>query len=268
MVNLDLRHRKGRFLNRTLLIILACTLSSLATPATPSSSGGFKLLELGGHIVKWGEPKLKTPAGITYAFVTTPLRDDSTRNCRAIDRLDDLAHRSGLRLEAIKAEAKAAFRLWEEAAGVTFTEARSEDEADILIGQQMEPRGRAFANVHVKDKALAAKSGNSDSSRGFGGRELQGAVQPSDQNRLVTSINRSIICLNPRQPWKIGFDGNFKVYDLRYTFAHEIGHALGLDHDYRYGNLMSFRYSEAFRALQAGDVAGARMLYGPPTGFK
>ena len=39
-------------------------------------------------------------------------------------------------------------------------------------------------------------------------------------------IARSQICLNPRQRWKIGFDGNLTVYDITHTLAHEIGHAI------------------------------------------
>ena len=57
-------------------------------------------------------------------------------------------------------------------------------------------------------------------------------------------IGRSLICLNPTQPWKIGFDGRLDVYDLRYTIAHEIGHAIGLDHPSAAGQLMSYRYDE------------------------
>ncbi|MBA5779457.1 matrixin family metalloprotease [Stappia sp. F7233] len=239
-----------------------CALTGFATPA--ASSDGFMLLQLDGHVVKWGKSNLNAPARITYAFVTSPLRDGSARNCKAVDRLDDLARRSGLKPEDIKREAEAAFRLWEDVAGVTFAEARSEEEADILIGQQMQPRGHAFANVRLKDQELATKPGGSNNSRGFGERALPEPLPPIDRDRPVTAIERSTICLNPERPWKIGFDGNADVYDLRYTFAHEIGHAIGLDHYRRDGNLMSFRYSEDFRTPQAGDAAGARTLYGPP----
>ena len=81
-------------------------------------------------------------------------------------------------------------------------------------------------------------------------------------------IGRSLICLNPRQPWKIGFDGDLKVYDLRYTLAHEIGHAIGLDHPSPSGQLMSYRYDEGQPGLQPGDIKGAALLYGPKPGVK
>lgn len=66
----------------------------------------------------------------------------------------------------------------------------------------------------------------------------------------------------PRKQWKIGFDGDKDVYDIRYTLVHEIGHAIGLDHPGPEGQLMGFRYTEAFADLQPGDLRGIRQLYG------
>ena len=47
------------------------------------------------------------------------------------------------------------------------------------------------------------------------------------------------------------------------AIAHEIGHAIGLDHPEPHGQIMSMRYHEEFRTLQAGDVSGAVRIYGP-----
>jgi hypothetical protein len=79
----------------------------------------------------------------------------------------------------------------------------------------------------------------------------------------VKPITQALVCLNPAKPWKVGFDGDLKTYDVRYTLAHEIGHAIGLDHPEPGGQLMSARYGEQFRTLQDGDVRGAIQLYGP-----
>jgi hypothetical protein len=63
---------------------------------------------------------------------------------------------------------------------------------------------------------------------------------------------QSLICLNPLKRWKVGFDGDLKSYDLRYTIAHEIGRAIGLDHPAADGQIMGCRYEEQFRDLLAG----------------
>jgi hypothetical protein len=80
--------------------------------------------------------------------------------------------------------------------------------------------------------------------------------------RAVRPLERSLICLNPEHSWKVGFDGNLDVYDLRYTLKHEIGHAIGLDHPGTTSAVMSYRYEERFRQLQPGDIRGAVALYG------
>jgi predicted Zn-dependent protease len=56
--------------------------------------------------------------------------------------------------------------------------------------------------------------------------------------------------------------GNLEVYDLYFTFLHEIGHTIGLDHSGASGEVMGFRYDEKVRALQDGDVKAVRRLYG------
>jgi hypothetical protein len=133
---------------------------------------------------------------------------------------------------SFREEAHAAFAMWSDVAAIEFHEVADAADAGLLIGAQAEARGRAFTNVAT----------NSPGSPG---------------------ISQSLICLNPETPWKIGFDGNLDVYDLRYTLAHEIGHAIGLDHPGRDGHLMSYRYSESSRRLQPGDIAGAVAIYGP-----
>ena len=78
----------------------------------------------------------------------------------------------------------------------------------------------------------------------------------------VKPISKALVCLDRTKQWKIGFDGNLQIYDLRYTIAHEIGHAIGLDHPSGAGQIMGYRYEERFRTLQEGDLKGAALLYG------
>lgn len=60
--------------------------------------------------------------------------------------------------------------------------------------------------------------------------------------------------------WKIGFGG--AGFDIFQVAAHEIGHAIGLDHTGVLSSLMNPFYTEAFSGLQADDIAGAQFLYG------
>lgn len=206
---------------------LACISGTCAseTRALPD----FRLLVLENQLAQW-----KSGSTVTYAFLQEAVAFPETRNCGAMKPLDPLLVRSKVTFAKFRREAAAAFRMWEDAANISFRESRDPGQADILIGAQAEPRGRAFTNVNLK--------------------------KPNASPAPV--IDRSLICLNPDAPWKIGFDGNLAVYDLRYTLAHEIGHAIGLDHPGAAGQLMGYRYDELHSTLQQGDILGVRRLYG------
>lgn len=198
----------------------------------------FRLLALDGRpAVRWAMPARGLPAKITYAFVSGTMAFPGARNCDGMVAPAAILARSRIDMEAFRREVRAAFDLWQRAANVQFEETTSIATAGILIGADAKPRGRAFTNVKLK-AGVAASGGK------------------------IGAIDQSLICLNPSQPWKIGFDGDLAVYDLRFTMTHEIGHAIGLDHPGPEGQLMSFRYVERSRELQAGDIAGAAALYG------
>ncbi len=195
---------------------------------------GFKLLDFDGVFVRWGGSESE-PVTVTYALVDTPTQFPDARNCGAMVPLDDMLARSNIDRSVFRAEVAAAFDMWAHAANIRFEPAAPGTKPDILIGAQRYPIAHAFADV-----AYA--------------KGVPGMLRP---------IERSLICFNPTKRWKIGFDGNLAVYDLRYTLAHEIGHAIGLDHPEPHGQVMSRRYHEEFRTLQAGDVSGAVRIYGP-----
>ena len=217
-----------------MLVLIIAGLLPLAFPLSiHASEGGYRLLELDGYKVKWGDRRLGVGASISYAFAGKALRFDSARNCGDLAPIQAILGES-LSRETLARETAAAFRVWERAAGLSFHEVDDVRDADIIFGAQRQPRGRAFANV-----SYAADSGED-----------------------VRAIEQALVCLNPNQQWKVGFNGDENVYDIRYTLIHEIGHAIGLDHPGPSGQVMAFRYTETFSDLQPGDLRGIQLLYG------
>ncbi len=220
------------------LIMRALVTASLLPLALPlfaeDDKGGYRLLELDGYKVKWGEHTLGTGASISYAFADASMHFDDARNCRDLVPMAALTEQD-LPLETLERETAAAFQAWERAANVSFHKVDDPGDADIVLGAQGRPVGTAFANV----------------------------TYLPDSKDNVRLIDQALVCLNPEKQWKVGFDGDKDVYDIRYTLIHEIGHAIGLDHPGPEGQLMGFRYTEAFAELQPGDLRGIRQLYGP-----
>ena len=201
---------------------------------TVSAEGfaGFRLLDLDGHKVKWGRAD-GSRVIVTYAIVGEAMTFPSARNCGSLVPMDGLLAASGITRVTLEEEVRAAFAMWQQVAEIEFQKVSDPAAAGILIGAQAQPSGHAFANVDYRPGTGSTRE-----------------------------IEKSLICLNPQKSWKVGFGGSLAVYDLRYTITHEIGHAIGLDHPDPAGQLMSFRYQEEFRALQAGDIEGAVQLYG------
>jgi len=219
------------------LSMRALLMAALLTLAFPLSAGdgegGYRLLELDGYLVKWGEQTLGVGASVTYAFADETLQFSDARNCRDLAPMKRLSGPE-LSFETLARETAAAFQVWERAADLSFQQVADARDADIVIGAQGQPYMRAFANVSYT----------------------------SDEKDRVRAIDQGLVCLNPDQKWKVGFGGDKNAYDLRYTLIHEIGHAIGLDHPGPSGQVMGFRYTEAFPELQPGDLRGIRRLYG------
>lgn len=221
------RRVASRLVLALLAILIGCEVGAAAERPR------FQLLELEGVRVQWSAGKAGTPV-LTYAVLKSSRNFASAFNCRGMTSPERLLAASGVDDTSWRAELTAAFDMWEQVADIRFIEASDDAKPDILIGAQAVPNGRAFTNVDYD-------------------RSSQGPIK---------QITSALICLNPSMPWKVGFDGDLSVYDLRYTIAHEIGHAIGLDHPASSGQVMGFRYDERFRDLQSGDIAGAQALYG------
>ncbi len=217
------------------LAIFSCAASFAGAeqPARPMDL--FRQLRLDGNYVRWPTPDGVSSPVLTYRVLGEFQTFDGARNCRRMKGIEDVEARSHITRDKFSAELKLAFAMWESAANIRFREAAENEVANITIGAQADPEGWAFADVFYDSRSSEA----------------------------VKPISRALVCLNPMKAWKIGFDGDLRVYDLRYTLAHEIGHAIGLDHPNGPGQMMGYRYEENFRELQAGDLSGAMALYGP-----
>jgi Matrixin len=201
------------------------------------------LLKLAGHHVKWGVLAYGSRATVTYAYLAEPRTFRSARNCRRMTSIGDLLARSGIAPAAFDREVAAAFGLWAGVADLRFARVDDAAEADIVIGAQAGPAGVAFTNV------------------------FQEVVEAGP----IDGIGKATICLDPSERWEVAVDGDPNTYNLRYVAAHEIGHAIGLDHRGRDQGIMGFAYQESVASpaeirLAPTDVAAAARLYGPAMG--
>jgi hypothetical protein len=195
---------------------------------------------------------------VNYAFATDSETSPEARNCASLQPFDELIEKTGLPARRVRSEAEAAFAAWAEVTGLSFVETKDSAEAEIVIGTQGNPVGRAFTNVELEASPMAEAPA---AERGF--TVSADPPSPGADPRGLRPIRKALICFNPLARWKIGFDGNLDVYDIRYTLMHEIGHAVGLDHPGVADALMDFRYDEKRKGLTKGDIDAARRLYGP-----
>ena len=214
-----------------------CSLAVLVSFSFLASIGhaaNYRLLSLDGAYVKWGARTFGKGAEVTYSFAQQKRRYPGAINCGILGPIPAYLGTARVGKREIMDEFRAAFRMWEAAANISFQYVADPVAADIVIGIQGNPRGIAYANVWHGE---AADTG-------------------------MARITKATICLNPSASWEVDFDGRRDTYSIRQVAAHEIGHAIGLDHPGRSGQLMGYRYSELTAGLRFGDAQGAVMLYG------
>ncbi len=228
-----------------------------------------ELLRVGGHLMRWAPEAPGATTVITYSILTDAYNVQSNRsilspsNCAKMHSFADIVAVSpGISEKKAKTELKAAFQAWEKVADISFVEIDDPHLANIVIGAADDPGGRAFANLSYR-----SERGVTPVTMALGKpATAPTASSSSTGDGSIVEIDQAYVCLNPKSRWKTGFDGNLDVYDLRHTFTHEVGHAIGLDHPDATGAVMAFRYDERVRELQPSDIAGVQRLYGARTG--
>src|SRR5262249_45631080 len=120
--------------------------------AAPANAG--PLLEVNGRTLKWVSQSSGATTVITYAVLTGPytLPDGksilSPDNCSSMHAFADIvAHSPAIPAEAAERELRAAFAAWEAAANIAFAEVGDPRQANIIVGAQDFPVGRAFTNL-------------------------------------------------------------------------------------------------------------------------
>jgi hypothetical protein len=201
--------------------------------AVARGGSGFALLTLGGQAVKWGGA-IGSGATVRYAFVTAETARPGAVNCRTLIPISDRLARSNLRRSHFEGEVRRAMDDWSAVANIEFVRVDDSTVADLLIGGEKDPRGIAYADVQ----------------RGSG------------TARGVAPIAAAAMCFNLDLAWEDRFDGDPATPNARYVAAHELGHAVGLDHAWGADKLMRFQYEERFYVPQKADIAGAAFLYG------
>jgi hypothetical protein len=248
------------------LVVIALAVS--AHILSGSVTRAEALLRADGHLLKWKSHSPGAETVISYAVLSADFtvpggkRTLSPDNCGAMHAFADIIAKSpDVSVETAKQELKAAFKAWEGSAALTFVEVDDPNRANIIIGAAHSAGGRAFANLSFR-----TVQGHTPLAKGLGKTIPDNSFNSSkavDHDRSdFVAIEQAYVCLSPQSRWKVGFDGKVDIYDLRYTFTHEIGHAIGLDHPGKSGSVMAFSYEERVQQLTPADISAVQQLYG------
>jgi hypothetical protein len=184
---------------------------------------------------KWGDPTLGTGAIISWSFMDTGVSCNGTYEPAGCS-ITSLADFMPLGFEN---EITRAFDAWSSVADLTFVEVADSGEAFGVPG--------ASGDIRI------------------GGHEFDGSSGTLAHGYYPQSISSSApgdIHFDTEDVWTTSFTS--PGFDIFQVFAHELGHALGLDHTNVPHSLLNPYYSESFSGPQADDIAGIQYLYGPP----
>ena len=183
---------------------------------------------------KWGNPAMGTGATVTWSYMNTGV------GCAAEFAGCSISALSSFMPAGFGTQIQAAFSAWSAVANLTFVFVAVDNgvafnaagtNADIRIG------GHAFD--------------------GAGGTLAHGFFPPSNGITAAGDIHFDIA-----ESWLLApAPGSFDIFQV---MAHELGHALGLDHTNVPNSLMDPFYTTAYLGPQADDIAGMQFIYGAP----
>lgn len=197
----------------------------------PLSAAAFVL---GGNLPgKWGNPVMGTGATVTYSVMPTGT------SCVNEDPGCTVTALSAFMPTGYLGQIQAAFSAWSTVANLTF--------------------------IQVADDGAPAGGPTTSGNLRFGGHIFDGPFgvlahayfPPINGGSFAGDTHYDL-----QENWKIAFGG--PGVDIFQVTAHELGHALGLDHTAVPGSLMNPNYTEAFYGPQADDIAGMQFIYGVP----
>lgn len=211
------------------LIGVSGTAQAMYAPGAPVASEFVRGPTTPG---KWGGAALGTPGGtVTWSLMPTGTSCAGEASGCVISSLASFMP-SGF-LGAIQA----AFNAWSAVANIQFLQVAD----DGAAGGGPTSSGDIRFGGHTFD--------------GAGGTLAHGFYPPANGGSFAGDIHFDLA-----ETWKIGFGG--PGFDVFQVAAHEIGHAIGLDHTGVPASLMNPFYTEAFAGPQADDIAGAQFIYG------
>lgn len=177
---------------------------------------------------KWGPPAMGTGATVTWSLMGSGLAIDNGFSTSLASFMP----------AGFKAAIVSAFSAWSAVADLTFIEVTDPGVSDTGIGA-------GSSDIRITGHTFDGPSGVL----------AHGYYPPANGGSAAGDIHFDIA-----ETWKLGFGGS--GFDIFQVMAHELGHALGLDHTSVSNSLMNPFYTEAYSGPQTDDIAGMVAIYG------